>query len=150
MKELKILLGATARIFFLIILPRMRIESIPPEFMAPFGSAQVVINFLTVIGLITTTLYVVKNLTPKTNPINLGSSIGMALAKFYSFLFFIGFGEPGSFGIVEKTIPGEVTAVLISDLRIFVQLLVVVLVIEIAAKVLEFYNTTSAVAARQE
>lgn len=143
MRALKALLGGALWIIVLVILPRAMLKDLPPEFLAPYGSAEVVINFLTVIGLIIATLYVAKALTPKSNPVNLVASIGSDLARFYSFLFFIGFGDPTSFGRVEKTISAGGDMTFISDFGIFVQLLLVLLIIDFAVAFLEFYNSKS-------
>lgn len=143
MKELKAVLGAALLVVVMVVLPRMRLDSLPSEFLAPYGSAEVIINFLTVIGLILATLYVLKTLTSKSSPVNLVASIGAELTTFYSVLFFIGFGDPANFGRVEKMISMGADITLISDFRIFIQLLAVLLVIDVVLSLLEFNNSRS-------
>ena len=143
MKVLKAVSGAALYIILFIILPRSMLEKVPPSILTPFGPIQNILTILTVLGLTLAALYAVKTLTPKHNPLNLGASVSLELAKFYMLLFFIGFGDPLSFGRVEKLIPMGPGVTLKFDFRIFVLLLVAVLVIGVVVELLEFYYARS-------
>lgn len=143
MKVLKAVLGATLCIILFIILPRLVLEKVPPNILIPFGPIQNILTVLTVLGLTLAALYAVKTLTPKHNPVNLAASVGLELAGFYMLLFFIGLGNPTSFGRVEKAIPMGPRVTLMFDFRIFVLLLLVVLAIKVVVALLEFHHARS-------
>ena len=141
MKILKAMLGAAFYIILFIILPRLLLEKVPPDILIPFRPIQNILTVLTVLGLILAALYATKTLTPKHKPVNLAASVGLEFAEFYIFLFFIGFGDPTSFGIVEKAIPmGPERVTLMFDFRIFILLLLVVLAIKVIVTFLKFYH----------
>lgn len=143
MKVLKAVFGATLYIILFIILPRLALEKVPPDILIPFGPIQNTLKVLTVLGLTLAVLYAVKTLTSKRNPVNLVASVGLKLAGFYLLLFFIGYGDPTSFGRVEKAISVEPGVTLMSDLRFFVLLLLTVLAFKVVVALLEFHHARS-------
>jgi len=148
MKAFKAAVGVAFYLFLFIIVPRMLAEKVPGDSLGPLGSTETIIGYSTVIGLVLASVYAAKTLTPKHSAINLAACMLSDMVGFYIFLFFVGFGEPWSFGRVEKAIPlnaiaaaGEVVseATITFDFRFFVELLAVVLAMKLVVRLLEFY-----------
>lgn len=144
MKTLKVVLAVTFCTLSFIVLPRLFLPKVPPEFLVPFPPLRNVLTVLTVLGLTLAVLYTAKTLTLKRNPVNLVASVSLELAAFYVLLFFIGFGDPASFGRTEKAIPvAGPGATLMFDFRIFVLLLLVVLAVKVIVALLKFCQARS-------
>lgn len=143
MKVLKALVGVAFYISLFVVLPRLVVEKVPQDVLNPFGSAQNILDASTSFGILLSFLYAVKTLTQKQSLLNLASSVGSDIAVFYIFLFFIGFGNPESFGKVEKFIQAGPGATIMFDFTIFAQLLLAVLAVKVLVKFLEFQDERS-------
>jgi len=145
MRVFKAALGAAVFIGIFIVLPRLALERVPPEYLMAFQPIQNILTILAALGLALAVFFAAKALTTKGNPVNLIASVGMELAGFCVFLFLVGLGDPMSFGRVEKAIPigGAPPVTLLLDLRVFVWLLAGVLALKVMVTILGFFQARS-------
>lgn len=143
MKIVKIVLVSIFIILVFIILPRLFLPKVPSEFLVSLGSLRNILTTLTISGLAGAAFYTAKILTPKRSPVNLVAGIGFELVGYYLIFFFLGLGNPLSFGKVEKALPIEPGATLTFDFRIFVLVLLVVFAAKVVVATLKFYQARS-------
>ena len=146
MKALRIVnatFGAIVSIAIFVVLPWLALLYLPVDVLRMLGPIQDMVMVLNAMGLVLAVFYAAKALTRKRNPVNLVASVGLELAGFYLFLFFIGLGDPTRLGIVEMAIPMGQTGPAITltlDLRIFVLAVAMVLAIKVVLSLMGFFS----------
>lgn len=126
--------NALTAIIALIAVPQMFLRYLPPSFIPVI---EKFIVEMAIFGIVIAVLYIIKHFSDIKSPLRLLSSISLNLLWLYVFLFISGSGNPANFG--EINIKADVVELSIY-FRIFIQILIFIILLQILKDLLEFVN----------
>ncbi len=126
--------NALMAIIALVVVPQVFSRILPSPFV--FVIEKFIVE-MTIFGIIIAVLYIVKHFSDIKNPLRLLSSIALNLLWLYVFLFISGSGDPTNFGRISLQID---VMKLSMDFRIFVQILMFIILLQIIKDMLEYLN----------
>jgi len=136
------ILRAVLYLVLFVALPRVVLSRLPAEILRMLGTGgfdlEAFVLSLTISGAALALIAVTRGFTQPRSVMNLTASISSQLVWFYLVLFFIGLGQPWSFGKAQITASGgPATMTVIFDIRFFVGLAAAILGLTITKMVLE-------------
>ncbi len=126
--------NALVAIVALVVVPQLFLKYMP-SFMAHLIEKFIV--EISIFGIVIAVLYIIKHFSDIKSPLRLLSSIALNLLWLYVFLFITGSGNPANFGVINL----KADAVELSIyFRIFIQILIFIILLQILKDLLEFMN----------
>lgn len=142
-KKIKAALTAILQIILFILIPIVFLKYLPADMInmlkapAAFDIQNMTLNII-IIGLVIVILTFIKNTTSEFSMLNLLSSISLQLAELYLFLFFVGLGNPWSFGKTATTFDVGAPVNVTFDLQLFAVASIAIIAMKVGIIVLNF------------
>lgn len=145
-RGIKAAIWSSLYIVFMVVLPRIALGFIPKEIMAEMSRGFGLdlggpVSTITLVGIILAALSIAKNMAEEQSPVKpIVSSTG-TLIILYTTLYFLGFGDPSTFGLTKKIIDfgeGNMGSLLL-DVRFIVSLASVTATLKITHTFMKFY-----------